>query len=237
LSTRPRFKQWLPSIPWGKVVGELLLIVIGVSLALWFQNVNQSRLDRARERETLIEIARQLAADTADLQGNIRVTAKTVASIDTVLVSLTRRAPCDSNLGRHFARTALFTNFIHNRGGYEYLKAVGLNLISSDSLRRAITKYYEHDVQYLTSVEQVFVNTNWNETLKPQMVRKFSFAFFRGAPAIPNDCVALSQDREYQTALRTTREILLWKDALSSTVNAQGTAVLAAIHRTVRDGQ
>ena len=116
-----------------------------------------------------------------------------------------------SRLEYHFGQATQFTNFLHNDAAFEYLKSVGLSVVTNDALRRGITHYYEVEAQYLISVEQLFVNGNWSDAVKPQMLEKFEYEFFL-KPATPRDYTSLMSDFRYQSVLATTRDIIDWKD-------------------------
>lgn len=218
----------LKKLDWPTLATELVLIFVGITAALWFDNLNQTRDERRRESEVLVEIAAALASDTADLHINLRATAGSLASIDTILHRFDESVPYDSTLADHFRRASVITNFLINAAAYEYLKSVGLGLISDDGVRRDITQYYEVDVQYLKGIEAVFVNQNWIDTLRPQMVRKFDYGFFF-APATPHDYGSLARDRELRSVLRTTREILEWKGERTRLVLERAEELLARL--------
>ena len=218
----------LKTLDWPTLVAELVLIFVGITAALWFDSLNESRADRRLETDVLTELGVALESDTLDLNFNLRSSARTLAAIDTVLTYLDQRRPYESTLADHFRQASIHTGFLHNSAAYEFLKSVGLNIISNDSLRVAITHYYEYEVQYLRAVEQGFVSRNWNDAMRPQMMEKFSFQFLF-QPAVPNDYSALFDDGEYQTVLRTTRGVLGWKDGRTRSVLESAEGLLEGI--------
>lgn len=60
---------------------------------------------------------------------------------------LRRRGSLADSLHRHFGQVLNSSIFVENRGPYQTLKAQGLDLISSDSLRAQITALYEFHYQ------------------------------------------------------------------------------------------
>lgn len=75
-------------------------------------------------------------------------------------------------------------------------------------------------------VEQLFVNGNWSDGVRPLMMENFSYQFlFR--PAVPHDYSALAKDSEFRTLLMTTRGILRWKFDLSSEALQDAQALIA----------
>lgn len=218
----------LKGLDWPALVAELVLIFVGITAALWFDNVNREREERHRELAVLVQLRAALESDTADLNFNLRSSGRTLQSIDTVLAFLSRRAPYDSSLAEHFSQAAVATNFVPNSAAYEYLKSLGLGTVSSDSLRFGITHYYEVQVQVLTRVEELFVNGNWTNALMPQMMEKFAYRFLF-EPAVPHDYDSLTRDTRYRTVLTTTKEILEWKDQISRQTLGKAEALLESI--------
>lgn len=218
----------LRALDWPTLVAELLLIFVGITAALWFDGLAESRAAARREASVLGELASALRSDTADLSFNLRSDELTRTSLDTVLAHLSRRLPYDSTMALHFGRASRFTNFLPNTSAYEYLKSLGLASVTNDGLRRDITRYYEVQHRYLTSVEGIFVNGSWHEMMAPQMIEKFDYAFFF-EPAAPRDYRALQNDLTYATTLRTMGEILTWKVQITAQTLDQAEALLARI--------
>lgn len=221
-STRP--------LDWPALALELLLIFVGITAALWFDGVKEARQARETETQVLVDLSRSLARDTADLNQNLRASARTLASIDTILARFDDGRPYDDVLAAHFSRAAVFTGFLHNPGVYEYLKSIGLGTLADHDLRAAVARYFEYTVPYLREVEQLFVEGNWTGAVRPQMMEKFDYRFLF-EPAVPHDFEALRADREYRTMLRTTREVIGWKDARSRLVRTEAEELLARVDR------
>lgn len=218
----------LAKVQWAALLTELVLIFVGITAALWFDNLKQGREMRALETSILRELETALTSDTADLNFNVRSTARAIQSIDTVLARLSSLAPYDSTMAGHFGRAVVPTNFIPNAAAYEYLKSQGLGTLSNDALRRQVTRYYEVQTQALTRIEELFVNRHWDDAVKPEMMQKFQYHFLF-EPAVPHDYRALTQDRQYQTVLTTTRGILEWKDDLTAQTARRAQSLLEAI--------
>lgn len=223
----------LRQLDWPSLTVELVLIFVGITAALWFENRNSARRDRQLEAEVLGEIQRALQSDTSDLMKNLTSTSSTRASIDTILAYFDSGRGYAPALADHFGRSSRHTAFLQDVSAYEYLKAVGLGIVKDHALRSAITRYYEYHVQYLRAVEQHFVEGNWDDTMKPQMMEKFSYRFLF-EPAEPLDYNALATDPEYRTALTTTAEILEWKATLTRRVMEQAEALLDALDTELR---
>ena len=225
-----RILRRLASLDWPHLIVEVILIFVGITGALWFDNLKEAREERRSEQAVLHELAAALMSDTSDLHFNLRSSERTLSSIDTVLTYLRERRPYDTTLAHHFGRASVATNFNLNAAAYEYLKSLGLGIISNDTLRVQITRYYEVEVPYLSEVEDVFVNGNWSDVVRPQMLEKFHYRFLF-QPASPLNYRALLDDVEFQTALETTRETIKWKDDLTRRTIGAAERLLQSIPR------
>jgi hypothetical protein len=230
-----RLTDQVRGISWGVVLGHLLLVFTGVTLALWFNNLNQERHNRQHEIRILRDLVAALESDTADLSLNLRSDEASRRSIEVVLKHLGTSMPYHDSLDQHFGLMSRFTNFLPNTASYEELRAGGFRLIRNDDLRLRIIQYYEYDGRYLQAIEQVFLNTNWLTALKPTMHRHFSYSFFF-LPARPHDWQVLAEDREFSSILQTTHEIMDWKRRRTEILLERAEHLLEAIREELPVG-
>lgn len=140
-----------------RVLGELVVIVIGVLIALWVDNANTERRERDQESTYLLGILEDLRSDSVGLAGR-RATAIRGLEVADRLLSL-RQDPSSSasadSLAVWFFRAAFVDNFeVLDHTYREILGAGGLTLIRDDGVRRAISSYYR-------SIESADFFTEW----------------------------------------------------------------------------
>jgi len=126
-------------------IGEIILVVIGILIALQINNWNQRRIDKKFEITMLKEVKSSLESD---LQFYDRVINYSVERIDngiqelqTMMVS--KKLYHDTTLLRPYNEMARGIIFDFNKGGYEGIKSVGLDKITNDSLRTHLILVYE----------------------------------------------------------------------------------------------
>ena len=185
----------------GRVLGEMTLIFLGITAALWFEDMNAARHERDLETQILREMSEALVLDTTDLNSNLRLGKSIWTSIDTLLTRLDSSAPWDPSLAAHFGLSSRYVRFFHNPTGYEHLRSAGLDVISSDSLRHAIISYYDQAVSLVVWMDQTLVVKPNDSYLLPQMMTKFEYSS-PFLPAVPLDFEALKGDVQYENALR-----------------------------------
>ncbi len=130
-------------------LGEILLVVIGILIALQVNNWNENRVDREYEIQMLGEINSALEKDINYLDGlTLRLT-----KMDSSIVEMKKKASMKvdfidplyirkSNEGRWYQ---LMTGIVYraNRGPYEALKAEDLNVVRSEDLGYKLTYLYD----------------------------------------------------------------------------------------------
>lgn len=132
------------TINWKYAFGEVLLIFLGITAALYFNNWNEARKRASLESETLLEIHQGIQADLADIRDNIGGYTFRKECYKMVVGYLEKQKPVDENFLDTVAYLRGFTFFISNTGPFETLKSRGLGLISNKEIRLAIARYYDN---------------------------------------------------------------------------------------------
>jgi hypothetical protein len=134
-------------------IGEIVLVVIGIFLALQLNNWNAGRKEAAKELGLLAEMRQNLEADLADCRYNIDKNQGLLRGNVAVLKHLEERTPFHDSLRVHYGN--LFGSTVHtpNSSAFDNLKSIGFDLVQNDSLRRSITKLYSERYTYLDKLE------------------------------------------------------------------------------------
>lgn len=130
-------------------LGEVLLVVIGILLALQIDSWNNNRILKKKEFLYLKEIQVSLQDDLERIGNYIEFNHRKDSVIDRCLSKMLQS---DSNLEIMYEITknmpvlAEFTAFTQNRVAFDnMLSAENIDLISSDTLRTFISKYYAQE--------------------------------------------------------------------------------------------
>lgn len=137
-------------------VGEILLVMIGILLALEVSNWSEDRKERIIEKELLNGILIGLQSDSADMAYNIGQHKKSLISQKIVLAWLNGTAPFPDSLKRHLAFAHTFTSFTATDGPYEILKTSGPQLIQNQEVRTMISRLYDNTYDIYRVREQIY---------------------------------------------------------------------------------
>ena len=129
-------------------LGEIVLVVIGILIALQINNWNELRIHRQKEIVNLVELKKGLKSDliTEFIPGiDFYVRKEKAVNKLKGFYNDTQIIPNDSLL-RYF-RISLTGewNFIFNVATYENLKSTGIDIISNNSLRTKISSLYSNE--------------------------------------------------------------------------------------------
>ena len=127
-------------------IGEILLVVIGIIIALQLNNWNESRNLKYKEIVILKALKSELENDlnTEFILAKNMYHKKDKALSKLIGVYTKKENISNDSLLNYFRGSLIEWNFGLNVAAFENLKSTGLNLISNDSLRLKISSIYSN---------------------------------------------------------------------------------------------
>ena len=151
-------------INWKYAAGEVILIFIGITLAIAFQNWNENQKQSKLEKTVLKQLKISLQNDLKDVNANLVTHKRAQESCQRILEHLSGEAPIDDgSIIQEISQAIDNTFLVADVSTYEYLKSVGLHIIQNDTLRKQISILYEVVYKGVYGVEN-------NSTLAEQNV-------------------------------------------------------------------
>ncbi len=182
-------------------IGEIVLVVIGILIALQINNWNEERKDRKIEKSVLLDLKDNLERNmvlidyaTAEIKG---INQTTGAIIDI----FEKKKSFSDTLIHHFGQMFRSGSYILelNTNGYESLKNVGLEILSSKALKNEILSLFEISYPSYNKHCEV-INAIWGSN------PRFWYDYFYIAPSkeglIPLDYDSLKEDKKFMTIVR-----------------------------------
>ncbi|MFH6767313.1 DUF6090 family protein [Gaetbulibacter aquiaggeris] len=151
-------------------IGEIILVVIGILIALGINNWNDKNILLSKETSLLIEMKSNLESDLEGLKWDINKNEKLLKANRIVLESLNNGVYHDS-LNQYYTRIKGNTVFVKNTSAFKNLESIGLNIIKNDSLRIKITKLYSEGYHYIRYIEEVRDEKFQYEQITPQITK------------------------------------------------------------------
>ncbi len=130
-------------------LGEILLVVIGILIALQIDNWNEDRKRKQQEIALLGDMKTDLQEISRDLQFGKDMNLSTVTNFRTLLAAIDRDEPWSPKIDS----ASVFINYFHvprfRRTTYESLKSQP-GILTNERLKRSISDLYDRRFTYLT---------------------------------------------------------------------------------------
>jgi hypothetical protein len=209
-------------------LGEIVLVVIGILIALQINNANEEDKLRKKEFVLLSEMATNLRTDQKDLEFNIQGNAGQINANQVVLNALENRLPMHDSLKQYYAD--IFGNYqlSENTAAWETLKSIGLDLISNDSLRVSISHLYTVRYQYLENLEKGLDDKYQWDVYYPQILENINMTKLWDT-AEPVDHSALMDNRKFIETLRMNLFFRKWMQGMYTKINDEVSGVIQQI--------
>ena len=125
-------------------IGEIVLVVIGILIALSINNWNESKKERKLEKKVLSELLTSLENNHSYMLSDSLYRATWNTSSDFVISFIEKDLIYSDTMNIHFQHARKpGTNLSLSYAGYEGLKNVGYDIITSDTLRKSIVDFFE----------------------------------------------------------------------------------------------
>jgi len=145
-------------------IGEIVLVVIGILIALQINNWNENRRGNNIENKILVEISKGLKQDLIDIKSNMSEHRVGLKACEYYYDIFTNKKVQTDSINYYYTYLTRGYISIQNRSGYESLKSRGLELIKDDSLRNDIIKLYEQDYPFIMKLEEQDPEGNFHDS-------------------------------------------------------------------------
>ena len=198
-------------------VGEILLVVVGILIALQINNKNESRKLVQKEIEILQLLQESLAKDLVKFQKVSSFYKVSEKSIKRVLNHLENNLPYEDILATDFFNTTIYyVQSSFTNGPFEKLKSSGLELISNTNLRLKIVDVYDDWDITMEAGENRYIELIMDAGLNKHDLRfdEFLHGTFKNDVVLgvmnPTDYKSLKEDKKYIYSLKTQLNLMGW---------------------------
>jgi hypothetical protein len=161
-------------------IGEIILVVIGILIALQINNWNEDRKATKQEIKILSELKNDLETNLIEIYDTNSTTKNRVKSTVLILDYFKDEKPVDDSLKRAFENIKMDGIFNIANTSYKFIESQGINTISNDSLRIKITEMYERHLKNI----KVREDRNW-KIIDDELIPRMNDLFI-SSPTIDN---------------------------------------------------
>jgi len=190
-------------------IGEIILVVIGILIALQINNWNEGRKAVKQEIKILSELKNDLKTNLNEITETFNTTTTRKNSTILILDYFENRRPIDDSLKMAFENIIMDGLFNIANTSYKFIESQGINTLSNDRLRIRITEMYERHLKNIITRE----TRNWkivDEELLPYMNQTFiSTPTIDKSASYANDNLNMPKQIEYLRVDSTFRNIII----------------------------
>lgn len=135
-------------------IGEIILVVIGILIALQINTWNNERETRSLEVKIIKELRSNLLLDLEEIREDIDLMNAISKSSSKVYTYIATSEYAVDSLQYYASQLRTTPHFDPNLSGYDFLVSKGIGIISNDSLRNDISVHYERLYPYYRRYEE-----------------------------------------------------------------------------------
>ena len=198
-------------------IGEIILVVIGILIALQINTWNEERGSKNLERQLLSEMHNELEVDYSHFKKKIANSRTKLEATQSLIKVIDQKIPYHDSLNVTFSKVVIYTSFFPSTSTHETITNTGISILSNDTLRLKIQQLYNTTYKFVVSVDE------WRADFYFSEIASFNIDYFKEFswwdPSIPIDGPSLLNDTRYYNILKTekvmaTQEIHVYQDAI-----------------------
>jgi hypothetical protein len=155
-------------------LGEIILVVLGILIALQINTWNQKKADYILEEKMLNELNRNLKKDLYEIQSDIIIMDSVQNSCTRIIKHIKSNQLPNKRFYNDISILKIIPHFNPNKSGYGFLQSKGVDIIKNDSLRKSISNHYELNYPYFNKYENERVQFKTNE-INPVLLNYFKW--------------------------------------------------------------
>jgi hypothetical protein len=183
-----RISRLVAAPNWRYAIGEVVLIVVGVTIALAGTSWFEGRQDRQDESLILQQLRQTLSEDLKSINTTWEITRQRERNITALLEHLESDRPYTAELARNFQSLFGWRTVSIRTAPFEALKVQGYKSISSATLREKLISFYEDHYRKLE------YSSYLDRDLAIQKVQPYFFKNFAVQVAASSDVDGGNQD-------------------------------------------
>lgn len=136
-------------------IGEIILVVIGILIALQINNLNERKKSQGLEQKLLRELKVDLNQNITDFEINIQIRKNALQVQNTLLEVMAQKRPYNDSLSSFFyyGRFLNISTLNVRHGAYDAIQSTGLTFITNDSIRNSLTEFYTEEMESIRVTE------------------------------------------------------------------------------------
>ncbi|MDT0558185.1 DUF6090 family protein [Ichthyenterobacterium sp. W332] len=183
-------------------IGEIILVVIGILIALQINNWNQQQKENVFERKVLNEILSDTEEDIKQMKIAIKSINESDLSYKYIINAFDKNLAYTDSMDTHFAYALRFWSLSPNSTAFETAKTEGLYFIKNDSIRFNLAKVNTYWYDYVKVLESRWQDYN-TTIVQPYCLSLFDY--YNLNKMKPTNYEKLKKDTTYKGILKSLK--------------------------------
>lgn len=141
-------------------IGEIVLVVIGILIALQLNNWNELRKRRNLEIEIYKELYRDIDLTREEVENDRNAHISLLQCVDSLLTHLTEKRSYDPVIVDRLLCSVADLQVYPKTSGFDALKSIGLDLLTNDSIRSQLTDLYQLELERVVKQGKEYTQTS-----------------------------------------------------------------------------
>lgn len=181
-------------------IGEIVLVVIGILIALQINTWNQQRIENIFERKILNEILSDTDEDINQMKIALKAINESNLAYKHIINAFEKDLSYRDSMDVHFAYALRFWSLSPNSTAFETAKTEGLYFIKNDSIRFNLSKVNTYWFEYVKVLESRWQDYN-TAIVQPYTLKLFDY--YNLNKMKPTNYEKLKKDDTYKGILKT----------------------------------
>jgi hypothetical protein len=190
-------------------IGEIVLVVIGILLALQINTWNEERKFRAQQYSLLRDLSADLQANLRELENGREMNSQFLNEYQSLARAIREDLPASPTIDSLCRHLPNWHSPFFTRTAYESLKNKGLEIIENDALKKQIVALFEKEFVFLS---EDYDRTEWEfaSNIKTMLLNKYIQYEEKGSQSetnfiefdiLPVDFEAMKADKRFVNML------------------------------------
>jgi len=196
-------------------IGEIVLVMVGILLALQVNNWNEQRI-RSNEELTIMKALKVgLETDLSDLTFNTVRISSSIASANIIIQALENDEPYRDSIADYFGDMMFPVKFVYSTSAFETLKSKGIGLIRNATIRDEIVSVYDSGYTFFLRNETI-ISDETERGFKFIFPTRFEESYVFSLDKknyeprlVPLNYDALKKDQEFKYYIKTYKNRLM----------------------------
>lgn len=181
-------------------IGEIILVMIGILLALQVNNWNQRRQLAGAEQLLLKELLSDLEFSKTEIEGAIEGNNYLLNQYKSISLTIEKDFPYNDSLSNAFSSLAFWSSPYLPKSSFESIKNKDLKIISNPEIRQKLVKFHEY-TYVLIAEDYNKMEWNFSQTITLPVLLKNIHVNVDSGNSTPDDFEQLKEDRVFHNYL------------------------------------